>query len=98
LQRQSQRREGHLDRRIGDAAHFAVFLDEARGRLADWIGRRFRNRSGDLGGGLDVLDRLGGLDALAALLDRHLGRRRFGDMNRAAYGERTAGRNRGQFR
>jgi hypothetical protein len=75
-------------------------LDQPLGRLADVLDLLADGpnlaRPG-LDGLLDVFGRAG-LDQLVALLDRHLGRRGFGDMNRAADGKRAAGRNRGQFR
>jgi hypothetical protein len=76
-------------------------LDEPLGRLADVLDLLADGPdlagSANFGGLLDVFDRTG-LNQLVALLDRHLGRRSFGNMDRTANGERTAGRNGGQFR
>jgi hypothetical protein len=75
-------------------------LDQPLGRLADVLDLLadgpYLAGSANFGGLLDVFR--AGLNQLVALLDRHLGCRSFGDMDRTANGKRTAGRDGGQFR
>jgi hypothetical protein len=96
-----QRHRGH-----GKLLHFHALLpaiagDQLPGRLAlvsDDVLDVLDPARDHAAHGLGILDRLGDLHVLDRLEVAHLCRRGFGDVDRAAYGDRAACRDGGQFR